>query len=138
MKEKPRRYNSYLEWYSEQVTKKVTANIQSPDTSQSFELNPVYAVEHLPLGNPTLVSKSLENQFLEFKGYQLPLQSESPSILIGLDHAELIACREVRRPLSSTGPHLLKTLLGWSVAGRAILGDDTRKAQLVHRLNQSE
>ena len=27
-----------------------------------------------------------------------------------------------------------ETLLGWSVTGRAILGDDTRKAQLVHRL----
>ena len=27
-----------------------------------------------------------------------------------------------------------ETLLGWSVTGRAILGGDTRKAQLVHRL----
>ena len=122
-----------LNGISEQVAKKVTANIQSSDTSQSFELNPGYAVEHLPLGNPTPVSKNLENQFPELKGYHLPLQSESPSILIGLDHADLIACREVR-PLSSNGPYLQKTLHGWSVTGRAILGDDTRKAQLVHRL----
>ena len=100
-----------LNGISEQVTKKVTANIQSSDTSQSFVLNPVYAVEHLPLGNPTPVSKNLENQFPELKGYQLPLQSELPSILIGLDHADLIACREVR-PLSSNGPYLQKTLLG--------------------------
>ena len=122
-----------LNGISEQVAKKVTANIQSSDTSQSFDLNPVYAVEHLPLENPTPVSKNLENQFPELKGYHLPLQSESPSFLIGLDHADLIACREAR-PLSSNGPYRQKTLFGWSVTSKAILGDDTRKAQLVHRL----
>ena len=68
----------------------------------------------------------MKTLYPELQKLDLPELDEAPKILIGLDHAELIAAREVRK-MRKNGPFLQRTLLGWTVAGRVVIRNDTVK-----------
>ena len=54
----------------------------------------------------------------------MPELIEAPRMLIGLDNAELIASRDIRKT-STNGPLLQRTLLGWTVTGKIVLTEQS-------------
>ena len=101
---------------------KLSVFVQNVGTGNKFKLNDVYSIKELPLGDVRASKICLKNLFPQQEEYNLPYSEDTPRILIGLDHADLIAAREIV-PLGKNGPYLQRTRLGWRITGKAVVND---------------
>ena len=110
----------------------VSMRIENPENGRKFRLANVTCVRDLRLSPPAISNKRLRMLYQELEQLNLPELDEAPRILIGLDQAELIATREVRKT-KKNGPLLQRTLLGWTVTGRVVIRED--KAEQLPEVN---
>lgn len=98
--------------------------VKNIQTGKIFKMDGVTCVPSLNLSPPVISNKRLKMMIPELQELQLPELDEAPKMLIGLDFGELIAARELRKT-KKNGPLLQRTLLGWTVTGKAVLTEET-------------
>ncbi|XP_043240250.1 uncharacterized protein LOC122390886 [Amphibalanus amphitrite] len=93
--------------------------VSSAETGNEFELKDAVAINKLELSRSPVTMTDLAKKYPLLETMAIPYLDEAPRMIIGMDNAELIATRQLRRT-TKNGPLLQKTLLGWTVTGRAL------------------
>lgn len=103
----------------EEKSMTVKLQISAPDVkSEKFLLKNVRTVRHLSLPSQSCSVGSLRSKYPYLKHVEMSnLKSAVPTILIGLDHANLIAPLEFKTDPNEAGPVAVRTKLGWSIHG---------------------
>ena len=78
-------------------TMAVEVEVENIQTGQIFRLRDVTSIRGLNMTSPAVSGRQLKSLFREVRELNLPDLNEAPKLLIGLDNAELIAAREVRK-----------------------------------------
>ncbi|XP_055685297.1 uncharacterized protein LOC129791254 [Lutzomyia longipalpis] len=102
----------------------ITCDIQGTfNGARKYTMKNVRTVNNMGLPRQTVDVRKLNQnwRFLE-EGSPESMTDAEPEMLIGMDNAGLIICREVIHGQQDS-PYLVKTLLGWAVIGR-ITQDD--------------
>ena len=82
---------------SEQTSLKVDLHIVSVKDGRRYSLTDVYTTSSLSIDGQAVRMTKLEQQFPEIGSLEIPDFTERPKILIGVDHIDLIATRQLRR-----------------------------------------
>ena len=109
--------------------------IENIHTGSKHLLDRVATVPELQIDKNPVTGKQLKRMFFEIEEIGIKQLDEPPQMLIGLDHAELIATRKIIKT-SKNGPLLQETKLGWTITGRVIATEDT-ESECVNFLNKS-
>ena len=96
---------------------KLNLRVSSVATGGEFALRDVVAVDKLELSKNPVTVRDLADKYPHIEDKEIPHLDEAPRMLIGMDNAELIATRQLRKT-TKNGPLLQKTLLGWTVTGQ--------------------
>ena len=110
-----------LSGLSEQTSFKVDLHIVSVKDGRRYSLTDVYTMSSLSIDGQAVRMTKLEQQFPEIGSLEIPDFTERPKILIGVDHIDLIATRQLRRVGGANGPLLQRTKLGWTLTGKVIM-----------------
>ena len=110
-----------LSGLSEQTSFKVDLHIVSVKDGRRYSLTDVYTTSSLSIDGQAVRMTKLEQQFPEIGSLEIPDFTERPKILIGVDHIDLIATRQLRRVGGANGPLLQRTKLGWTLTGKVIM-----------------
>lgn len=111
----------HLQWTKGITRREQTQRLDvtlSGERGKRHKLTNVYSVKDLELPTQSVSAKSLQDEFPHLRGLPIPdVVRGKPQILIGLQHAQLLAAdRTVRGTADS--PIACKTLLGWIVFGQ--------------------
>ena len=109
----------------------VEVDISNVRTGEIFKLRDVFTMPSLSLGTESATVRKLRSHYSELT--ELPSVNSTPQLLIGIDHAELIATQQFRRT-GKNGPFLQQTRLGWTLTGRLVGNDMPKTERPVHRL----
>ena len=109
--------------------------IRNIHTGSKHLLENVSTVPELQIDKNPVTPKQLKRMFPHIESVGIEQLDEPPQMLIGLDHAELIATQQIIRT-TRNGPLLQETKLGWSITGRVVSNEDT-KVDNVNFLNKA-
>ena len=103
-------------------------------TGSKYLLENVATVPELQIDINPVSPKQLKHMFPKIEEVSILELNESPQILIGLDHAELIATQQIIIT-TKNGPRLQETKLGMTITGR-VFSTEGSGSEYVHFLNK--
>ena len=109
-------------------TRCVSLAITDIGERETYKLNSVYTRAAIPCGKSHIALHDDVSQFPHLKGIDLPfVESDSVTLLIGQDNADLMIPLEVRKGPKRGMPYAIRTRLGWVLNGAigSSCNDDT-------------